>query len=225
MNFLRYIVILVTLSTPIIRQKDAFTDNAQSRNITQLLPCQNYDKFMPNSSLVETNLMFANDLQLNSYTMLFYHVKHSRINPPSVPVEFKQRIHRLLIILVISGDISHNPGPVKNPCGLCAKPVAKNYRAVLCEGCNYWWHIKCGKLTPEQYKTLRNSNDPWICHDCSYFKFSDFFFDGSIPSTDNDENSSDDDHDIFENLTETRRHHPKRVICAYLNINSLMLKV
>jgi hypothetical protein len=57
--------------------------------------------------------------------MLFYHVKHSRINPPSVPVEFKQRIHRLLIILIISGDISLNPGPVKNPCGLCAKPVAK----------------------------------------------------------------------------------------------------
>jgi hypothetical protein len=77
--------------------------------------------------------------------MLFYHVKHSRINPSSVPVEFKQRIHRLLIILIISGDISLNPGPVKNPCGLCAKPVAKNNRAVLCEGCNYWWHIKCGK--------------------------------------------------------------------------------
>jgi hypothetical protein len=37
--------------------------------------------------------------------VLFYHVKHSRINPPSVPVEFKQRIHRLLIILIISGDI------------------------------------------------------------------------------------------------------------------------
>jgi hypothetical protein len=157
--------------------------------------------------------------------MLFYHVKHSRINPPSVPVEFKQRIHRLLIILIISGDISLNPGPVKNPCGLCAKPVAKNHRAVLCEGCNYWWHIKCGKITPDQYKTLSNSDDPWICHDCSYFQFSDSFFDGSIPSTDNDENGSDDDHDIFENLTETRRNHPKRLICAYLNINSLRCKV
>jgi hypothetical protein len=106
MNYLRYVVILVTLSTPFIRQKDAFTDNAQSRNITQLSPCQNYDKLMPNSSLVGTNLMLANALQLNSYTMLFYHVKHSRINPPSVPFEFKQRIHRLLIILIISGDIS-----------------------------------------------------------------------------------------------------------------------
>ena len=124
-NFLRYIVILITLSTPIIRQKAAFTDNAQSRNITQLLPCQKYDKLMPNSSLVGTNLMVANDMQLNSYAMLFYHVKHSRFNPPSVPVKFKQRIHRLLIILVISGDISLNPGPVKNPCELCAKPVAK----------------------------------------------------------------------------------------------------
>ena len=199
MNYLRYVVILVTLSTPFIRQKDTFADNAQSRNITQLSPCQNYDKLMPNSSIVGANLMLASDLQLNSYTMLFYHVKHSRINPPSVPVEFKQRIHRLLIILIISGDISLNPGPVKNPCGLCAKPVAKNHRAVLCEGCNYWWHIKCGKITPDQYKTLSNSDDPWICRDCSYFQFSDSFFDGSIPSTDNDENGSDNDHDIVEN--------------------------
>jgi hypothetical protein len=59
-NFLRYIVILITLSTPIIRQKDAFTDNAQSRNITQLSPCQNYDKLTPNSSLVGTNIVINN---------------------------------------------------------------------------------------------------------------------------------------------------------------------
>jgi hypothetical protein len=44
------------------------SDNAQSRNITQLSPCQNYDKLMPNSSLVGTNLMLANDMQLN-FTM------------------------------------------------------------------------------------------------------------------------------------------------------------
>ena len=60
MNYLRYVVILVTLSTPFIRQKDTFADNAQSRNITQLSPCQNYDKLMPNSSLVGTNVMLAN---------------------------------------------------------------------------------------------------------------------------------------------------------------------
>jgi hypothetical protein len=35
----------------------------------------------------------------------------------------------------------------------------------------------------------------------------------------------DYNHDIFENLTETRRNHPKRLICAYLNINSLRYKV
>jgi hypothetical protein len=67
----------------------------------------------------------------------------------------------------------------------------------MVSSCNYWWHIKCGKITPDQYKTLSNSDDPWICHDCSYFQFSDSFFDGSIPSTDNDENGSDDDYDIF----------------------------
>jgi hypothetical protein len=53
----------------------------------------------------------------------------------SVPVEFKQRIHRLLIILIISGDIPLNPGPVKNPCGLCAKPVAKNHSCLQLQLC------------------------------------------------------------------------------------------
>ena len=60
---------------------------------------------------------FANDLYIDIFTTLFYHLKHNRIVPLSIPVEFKQRHHRLLLILILSGDISVNPGPPKHPCG------------------------------------------------------------------------------------------------------------
>ena len=58
---------------------------------------------------------FANDQYIDIFTTLFYHLKRSRIVPLSIPVEFKQRHHRLLLILILSGDISVNPGPPKHP--------------------------------------------------------------------------------------------------------------
>jgi hypothetical protein len=48
--------------------------------------------------------LFANDLYIDIFTTLFYHLKHNRIVPLSIPVEFKQRHHRLLLILILSGD-------------------------------------------------------------------------------------------------------------------------
>jgi hypothetical protein len=60
---------------------------------------------------------FCNELSKNLYidilTTLFYHLKHNRIVPLSIPVECMQRHHRLLLILILSGDISVNPGPQK----------------------------------------------------------------------------------------------------------------
>jgi hypothetical protein len=37
---------------------------------------------------------FANDLYIDIFTTLFYHLKHSRIFPLSIPVEYKQRHQR-----------------------------------------------------------------------------------------------------------------------------------
>jgi hypothetical protein len=40
-------------------------------------------------------------------------------------------LHAICLQLLLSGDISVNPGPVKNPCSACQKPVRKNQRAIL----------------------------------------------------------------------------------------------
>lgn len=65
---------------------------------------------------------FANDLNINLYHIMYYHIKHTRPLNCHIPIEFKQRWQRLLVILVISGDIALNPGPIRFPCGSCAKP-------------------------------------------------------------------------------------------------------
>ena len=44
------------------------------------------------------------------------------------------------ILLTVSGDIEVNPGPVKDPCGRCSRPVKCNKRFLLCEDCNKFWH-------------------------------------------------------------------------------------
>ena len=69
-----------------------------------------------------------------------------------------------LSILILSGDIALNPGPVKFPCILCKRAVAKNHRAVQCDECDNWVHIKCAGITPAYYNQLQENDDPWFCH-------------------------------------------------------------
>ena len=46
-------------------------------------------------------------------------------------------------LLLLSGDIHLNPGPVKYPCGICSKPVKINQRGIQCDFCDKWHHIRC----------------------------------------------------------------------------------
>ena len=61
---------------------------------------------------------------------------------------------RSSLLLALAGDVETNPGPVKHPCLVCEKPVAKTHRAVMCDTCERWTHIKCGNISPSQYVEL-----------------------------------------------------------------------
>ncbi len=37
----------------------------------------------------------------------------------------------------LAGDIHLNPDPVKNPCGVCYRPLAQTHRKMTCDGCYY----------------------------------------------------------------------------------------
>ena len=60
------------------------------------------------------------------------------------------------MLLILGGDICKDPGPIKDPCSVCGKCIAKTHRALSCDGCKKWYHIgiKCGNVNNQQYKKI-----------------------------------------------------------------------
>ena len=46
-----------------------------------------------------------------------------------------------------------NPNPIY-PCGICSKRVGQRMKAVQCDLCNYWNHIKCDGIDNKIYETV-----------------------------------------------------------------------
>ena len=64
--------------------------------------------------------------------------------------------------LIICGDIELNPGPDTRPssickpaCSVCNKVIARNHRALSCDQCTLWCHMKCGQVELREYKRLQ----------------------------------------------------------------------
>lgn len=55
---------------------------------------------------------------------------------------------------------------IQNPCGICTKPVGKNHKAIQCDVCNFWIHIRCNDISPTQYNELIDNDESWICIKC-----------------------------------------------------------
>ena len=55
---------------------------------------------------------------------------------------------------------------IKHLCGKCHRAVATNHRAVNCNACHFWIHIKCNNLTDTQYRKLMDDDNPWLCLKC-----------------------------------------------------------
>ena len=52
------------------------------------------------------------------------------------------------------------------PSKICNININNKDRAVQCDICQFWIHIKCNKLNHIDYKYLQGSNDPWYCSSC-----------------------------------------------------------
>ena len=55
-----------------------------------------------------------------------------------------------------------------SPCSICNKNVLSNQKAVYCDSCNKWCHIKCDGTTLETYQYLMSTDDTitWDCLVC-----------------------------------------------------------
>ena len=89
-----------------------------------------------------------------------------RVNPQRL-----YRVHRpaavIVTLLLASGDIESNPGPVQYPCTVCEKPVKRNQRGIMCDGCSKWTHARCGGMEEAEYLLLTAQEScEWFCPSC-----------------------------------------------------------
>ena len=66
--------------------------------------------------------------------------------------------------------------PIQFPCGTCSKPVGNKHKAIQCDICNLWIHIKCNNIPTSTYEKLITDDQlTWCCTKCtkSTIPFSD----------------------------------------------------
>ena len=71
-------------------------------------------------------------------------------------------------------------------CGICSKKVGHRHKAVLCDLCDCWNHIKCDEIDNKTYEALKKSNDSekYYCKLCrqNIFAFQHLSDDGFFTS-------------------------------------------
>ena len=144
--------------------------------------------------------------------------------------------------ILISGDISTNPGPTlgtkptTTKCKSCFKTLARNHRTATCEQCKFPYHIKCAGITPRNHcELLRKTTYQWMCSNCfaSAFPFT-ACNDLSELSIDHE---SDKHNEMVQNdldnvniseaisfMKKERNKHPQELLMCHLNINSIQNK-
>ena len=60
----------------------------------------------------------------------------------------------------------------KYPCGICSKNVTFRHKAIQCDSCNFWNHIKCDQIDIKTYEELKKSNntEKYYCKICKIEK-------------------------------------------------------
>ena len=144
-----------------------------------------------------------------------------------------------------SGDVESNPGPAINSkiitlCSVRQKNVRSNNRAIECDVCKHWCHIKCGEISLLEYRRLQYiQNFDWTCPSCiSTLRTLPFADISNLDPSDGSFTSHGDDsctepasqqtlasEDYLENLSKILNYSFKDLRVAHLNICSLRYKI
>ena len=141
----------------------------------------------------------------------------------------RSRLTYSLLRLSLSGDIHPNPGPAAASnncpkCPICERAVAKTHRAIECDICLRWCHIKCGRVSPSEYDKLQLLDYfYWNCPSCELraLPFADASF---LDSNVDDDLVSEPDEDVFTTLKTTMGNN-KNLKIGHININGLANKL
>ena len=178
----------------------------------------------PDGYLIDTNVT-SNSLNIDFCTQLDFNLIKSSI---IINTKRYSSRHFTLLLLILSGDIESNPGPFS--CPGCNRTVAKNHRAVNCDICLKWYHIKCEEISPKQYKNFMRKSDIdqffFTCSACHLesLPFPDGYFqlfsDNDILFQDNHSDFLDNFNYNFKGLSTK-----KGLSISLLNINGLRSKL
>ena len=90
------------------------------------------------------------------------------LSPSFHPKPLHYSSHSLLIVifmlLLISGDIHPNPGPI-DPCSVCSRRVTWGNRSVQCTNCSLRVHLPCSGLSPADFRKIFPGHS-WTCPIC-----------------------------------------------------------
>ena len=67
----------------------------------------------------------------------------------------------ILMLLLISGDIHPNPGPI-DTCFIFSRRVTWGNRSVQCTNCSLWVHLSCSGLFPADFRKISPGHS-WTC--------------------------------------------------------------
>ena len=122
-----------------------------------------------------------------------------------------------LYLLLLAGDVSFNPGPVKDPCTISSEGCRSNHRAIQCDGCDKWHLAKSLNMGADEYFSLAtNESSTWMCFTC-LFPGINCLDDSNCSTTTQQQSDNNDFHSDVRMLRGFK--------IAHLNVNRLVNKL
>ena len=88
-------------------------------------------------------------------------------HPKPLHYSFHPPLILIFMLLLISGDIHPNPGPIDS-CSVCSRRVTWGNRSVRFTNCSLWVHLSCSGLSPADFRKIFPGHS-WTCPMCPSF--------------------------------------------------------
>ena len=118
------------------------------------------------------------------------------------------------------GFLFSNNGNSAEQCSVC-RTVASNPRAITCDLCNHWCHIKYGRISPcEHQRMITTLNLCWTCPTC-IFPLQSLLFANTDDLDSSFSSSHDDSNHEMDIFSELLQKYSKNFKIAHMNIISI----